>query len=101
LIFSEERRVDEMNKGELVDVVAKDAGISKAVAGKVLNSIIDTVTKALKKGDKVSLVGFGTFSIVNRKARKGRNPQTGKEIEIPAKKVVKFKVGANLAKTVK
>lgn len=101
LIFSEERRVDEMNKGELVDAVAKDAGISKAVAGKVLNSIIDTVTKALKKGDKVSLVGFGTFSIVKRKARKGRNPQTGKEIKIPAKKVVKFKVGANLAKTVK
>ena len=88
-----------MNKGELIDVVAKDAGISRAMAGKVLNSIIDTVTKALKEGDKVSLVGFGTFSIVNRKARKGRNPQTGEEIEIPAKKVVKFKVGANLAKT--
>ncbi len=89
-----------MNKGELIDVVAKDAGISKAMAAKVLNSVIDTVTKALKEGDKVSLVGFGTFSIVNRKARKGRNPQTGEEIEIPAKKVVKFKVGANLAKTV-
>jgi len=90
-----------MNKGELIDAVAKDVGISKAMAEKVLNSIIDTVTKSLKKGNKVSLVGFGTFSIVNRKARKGRNPQTGKEIEIPAKKVVKFKVGANLAKTVK
>jgi len=90
-----------MNKGELTDAVAKDVGISKAMAEKVLNSIIDTVTKSLKKGNKVSLVGFGTFSIVNRKARKGRNPQTGKEIEIPAKKVVKFKVGANLAKTVK
>jgi len=90
-----------MNKGQLIDVIAKDAGISKALARNVLDSTIDTVTKSLKKGDKVTLVGFGTFSVMKRKARTGRNPQTGKPIKIRAKKVAKFKVGANLAKAVK
>lgn len=90
-----------MNKGELIDAVASDVGISKALAGKVLNSVIDTVTKSLKKGDKVALAGFGTFSVMKRKARTGRNPQTGKPIKIPAKKVAKFKVGVKLSKAVK
>ncbi|MEE9504839.1 MAG: HU family DNA-binding protein, partial [Thermodesulfobacteriota bacterium] len=70
-------------------------------AGKALNSVIDGITKALKKGDSVTLVGFGTFSVSKRKARKGRNPQTGKEIKIPARKVAKFKAGSDLKKAVK
>ncbi len=90
-----------MNKGELIDAIAKDADVSKALAGKVLDSFINTVTKSLKKGDKVTLVGFGTFSVMKRKAREGRNPQTGETIKISAKKVAKFKVGAKLAKAVK
>jgi len=90
-----------MNKGELIEAVAKDAGVSKALAGKVLDSVIGAVTKALKKGDRVALAGFGTFSVGKRKARTGRNPQTGKPIKIPAKKVAKFKAGAKLAKVVK
>ncbi|KPJ67616.1 MAG: hypothetical protein AMJ45_03030 [Syntrophobacter sp. DG_60] len=90
-----------MNKGELINAVASDVGISKALAGKVLNSIVDTVTKSLKKGDKVALAGFGTLSVMKRKARTGRNPQTGKPLKIRAKKVAKFKAGANLAKAVK
>ena len=90
-----------MNKGGLIEAVAKDARISKALAGKVLDSCIGAVTKSLKKGDKVALAGFGTFSTVRRKARSGRNPQTGREIRIPAKKVAKFKAGAKLAKAVK
>ncbi len=90
-----------MNKGELIDAVAKDVGISKAMAGKALDSIINAVTKSLKKGDRVALAGFGTFSVVKRKARTGRNPQTGKPIKIPAKKVAKFNVGVRLAKAVK
>ncbi|KPJ63876.1 MAG: hypothetical protein AMJ45_06770 [Syntrophobacter sp. DG_60] len=90
-----------MNKGELIDAIASDVGISKALAGTVLNSVINTLTKSLKKGDKVTLVGFGTFSIMKRKARTGRNPQTGRPIKIRAKKVAKFKAGAKLAKVVK
>ncbi|HIC90748.1 MAG TPA: HU family DNA-binding protein [Syntrophaceae bacterium] len=90
-----------MNKGELIEAVAKDAGVSKALAGNVLDSVIGAVTKALKKGDRVALAGFGTFSVGKRKARTGRNPQTGKPIKIPAKKVAKFKAGAKLAKVVK
>lgn len=90
-----------MNKGELIEAVAKDVGVSKALAGKVLDSCINAVTKALKKGDRVALAGFGTFSVAKRKARTGRNPQTGREIRIPAKKVAKFKAGAKLSKAVK
>ena len=90
-----------MNKGELIEAVAKDAGISKALAGKVLDSAIDAITKSLSKGDRVALVGFGTFSVSARKARSGRNPQTGKEIKIPATKVAKFKAGNKLVQAVK
>ncbi|HIC91986.1 MAG TPA: HU family DNA-binding protein [Syntrophaceae bacterium] len=90
-----------MNKGELIEATAKDAGISKALAGKVLDSIVETITKTLKRGEKVVLAGFGTFSVAKRQARRGRNPQTGNEIRIPAKKVAKFKVGAKLSKAVK
>jgi DNA-binding protein HU-beta len=87
-----------MNKGELIDAVSKDADVSKALVGKVLDSLTAAVTKSLKKGDRVALAGFGTFSLGKRKARTGRNPQTGKPIKIPAKKVAKFKAGAKLAK---
>jgi DNA-binding protein HU-beta len=90
-----------MNKGELIEAVAKDAGISKALAGKVLDSAIDAITRSLSKGDRVALVGFGTFSVSARKARSGRNPQTGKEIRIPATKVAKFKAGNKLVQAVK
>jgi DNA-binding protein HU-beta len=90
-----------MNKGELIEAVAKDAGISKALAGKVLDSTIDAITKGLGKGDRVALVGFGTFSVSTRKARTGRNPRTGKEIMIPATKVARFKAGNKLAQSVK
>jgi len=90
-----------MTKAELVAKMAKDAKISKAAAGKALNGAIDGIAKALKKGDSVTLVGFGTFSVSKRKARKGRNPQTGKEIKIAARKVAKFKAGSELKKMVK
>jgi DNA-binding protein HU-beta len=86
-----------MTKGELIEKMAKDAGISKTAAGAALNSFMDGVTKALKKKDgKVTLVGFGTFSKSRRKARKGRNPQTGERIKIKASKIVKFKPGKTL-----
>ena len=85
-----------MNKGELVDAVAKDAGISKAEAQAAVDSVVDNVTSALKQGSKVTLVGFGTFATSDRSAREGRNPQTGKPIKIPAKKVAKFAPGKAL-----
>ena len=90
-----------MTKAELIDKVAKDAKITKAAAGKAIDSVVDGITKALKKGDRVSLVGFGTFSVSKRKARTGRNPQTGKPIKIAARKVAKFKAGSELKKAVK
>ena len=86
-----------MTKADLVEKMAKDAGISKAAAAKALNSFTTSVTKALKKKNgKITLVGFGTFSKVRRKARKGRNPQTGEAIKIKATNVVKFKAGKAL-----
>ena len=86
-----------MTKAELVEKMAKDAGISKVAAQTALNSFMDCVTKALKKKDgKVTLVGFGTFSKARRKARKGRNPQTGEPIKIKASNVVKFRAGKKL-----
>jgi len=85
-----------MNKAELIEAMAEGAGLSKADAKKALDSFIDTTTGALKKGDRVALVGFGSFSVSKRSARTGRNPQTGKEIKIAAKNVVKFKAGADL-----
>ena len=86
-----------MNKSELVDSMASAAGISKAAAEKSLTGFLDAVTNALSSGDKVTLVGFGTFSVAKRGARTGRNPQTGKSIKIPAKKVAKFKAGSKLS----
>ena len=89
-----------MNKAELVDAIAAEAKISKADAGRAIDGFINATTKALKKGDRVALVGFGSFSVGKRAARTGRNPQTGKAIKIAAKKVAKFKAGAELKKSV-
>jgi DNA-binding protein HU-beta len=86
-----------MTKADLVDVMAKEADITKAAAALALDAYVDAVAKELKKGGRIALVGFGTFSVAKRKAREGRNPQTGKAIKIPAKKVVKFKAGKELA----
>ena len=90
-----------MTKGDLVGAISKEAGITKVAAEKAVTAFTGAVTKSLKKGDAVSLVGFGTFSISRRKARKGRNPQNGKEINIPAAKVPKFKAGKGLKDAVK
>ena len=89
-----------MNKAEMIDAMATDAGISKTEAKGALDSFVKNTTKCLKKGDRLSLIGFGSFSVSRRAARKGRNPQTGQEITIKAKNVVKFKPGSDLAKTV-
>lgn len=89
-----------MNKSDLISQMAADAGITKAQAQSALNSFLDSTEGALKKGGKVILVGFGTFSISKRAARTGRNPQTGKEIKIKAKNVVKFKAGTELSNSV-
>ena len=89
-----------MNKSDLMDGMAADAGITKAAAKKALESFLGNVEKSLKKGNRVSLVGFGSWSVSKRAAREGRNPQTGKTIKIPAKKVVKFKAGSDLANSV-
>ena len=90
-----------MNKQELVDAMAAETKLTKADAKKALDAFVNATSKSLKKGDRVALVGFGSFSIAKRAARKERNPQTGKEIKIAAKKVVKFKPGADLANKVK
>ncbi len=90
-----------MTKIELVDKMAKEAKVTKAAAAKALDSFVDGVKKALKKGEKVTLIGFGTFSVTQRKARKGRNPQTGKEIKIAARKAPKFSAGKALKTAVK
>jgi len=89
-----------MNKSDLIGQMAAEAGITKAQAQTALNSFLDSTQGALKKGEKVILVGFGTFSVSNRAARTGRNPQTGKEIKIAAKNVVKFKAGSDLSSSV-
>ena len=85
-----------MNKGELIEKVAKNSGLNKTDAEKALVSILDAIAKAIATGDKVTLIGFGTFSVSERAAREGRNPQTGETMQIPAKKVVKFKAGSKL-----
>jgi len=85
-----------MNKSELIDAIAADAGISKGAAKAALESFLSNVGNTLKSGGRVSLVGFGSWSVSDRAAREGRNPQTGKTISIAAKKVVKFKAGAEL-----
>ena len=82
-----------MTKAEIIEQMAKDADISKAAAGNALNSFIGSITKSVKKGNKVTLVGFGTFSITKRKARDGRNPRTGETIKIKASKSPKFTAG--------
>jgi DNA-binding protein HU-beta len=90
-----------MTKGELIAIVGKETKISKVSAEKAINAFTNTVMKALKKGDKLALTGFGTFSVAKRRARTGRNPQTGKEIKIPATRVAKFKAGNLLKSAVK
>jgi DNA-binding protein HU-beta len=103
--FGEQQKSDkgdrQMTKAEMIDQIANDAGITKAAAAKVLNSMIDGITKALKKKDgKITLTGFGTFSKSRRKARKGRNPQTGEAIKIKASNTVKFRAGKKLKESV-
>lgn len=89
-----------MNKGDLINKIAEDAKLTKAQAGDALNAVLDSVGAALKDGDKVTLIGFGTFSVSKREARSGRNPQTGETIKIAAKNVVKFKPGKELSDSV-
>ncbi|MFN2458794.1 MAG: HU family DNA-binding protein [Chitinophagaceae bacterium] len=86
-----------MNKGELINKIADEAGITKTQANTALDSFVEAVTKTLKGGGKVTLVGFGTFSVSKRAARNGRNPQTGEVIKIKARKVARFKAGKELA----
>lgn len=85
-----------MNKGDLIDLISAGAGITKVQANQALDSLVEGITGALKKGDRVTLVGFGTFSTSNRKARTGRNPQNGAPIKIAARRVAKFAAGAEL-----
>jgi DNA-binding protein HU-beta len=89
-----------MNKAELIDAIAKESKLSKKDSKTALEAIIKSTQKSLKKGDRISLVGFGSFSVAKRAARVGRNPQTGKPLNIKAKKVVKFKAGSDLASIV-
>lgn len=86
-----------MNKAELINKISDDTGVTKTQANAAIDSFIEAVTKTLKSGGKVTLVGFGTFTISKRKARKGRNPQTGAEISIKARRVARFKAGKELA----
>jgi DNA-binding protein HU-beta len=90
-----------MNKGDLIDKVANDAKLTKTQASAAIDAFLHASMQALKKGDKVTLVGFGTFSVVTRNARKGLNPKTLKPLTIPKRKVVKFKVGKELSNKVK
>jgi DNA-binding protein HU-beta len=89
-----------MNKAELIAQIADEAGITKTQANSALDSFVQAVTKTLKKGDKVTLVGFGTFSVSKRAARNGRNPQTGETIKIKARKVARFKAGKELSERI-
>ena len=89
-----------MNKSELIDAMAAASGLTKADSKKALDAFIEIVGEDLKAGDKLSLIGFGTISVVEKAARTGRNPQSGATISIPAKKVIKFKAGADLTKKI-
>ena len=89
-----------MNKAELIDAIASESGLSKVDAKKALDGFVTATANAMKAGDRISLVGFGSFSVSNRAARTGRNPQTGKEIAIAAKNVIRFKSGAELSANV-
>ncbi len=95
-IQTERIKGNNVNKSELIDAIASGADISKASAGRALDSMVDTITESLRKGDPVALVGFGTFSVKDRAARQGRNPQTGATIQIPAARVPGFKAGKGL-----
>ena len=90
-----------MNRADLVTRIAKDADITRRQAEQALNALVSSVQEALSRGDSVTLVGFGTFSVMSRAARKGRNPQTGREIFIPASKTPKFKAGKSLREVIK
>ena len=90
-----------MNKAQLVEEVSGEVGLTKKETQKVIDAVTETIRDSLSAGEKVSLVGFGTFQLANRKARTGRNPQTGQSIEIPAKKIPKFKPGKDLKERVK
>lgn len=85
-----------MNKTQLIDAIAKDSGLSRADSARAVDSLVNTVQKTLKKGDDVALTGFGKFSVVKRRARTGRNPQTGQPVKIKASKTPKFTPGATL-----
>jgi DNA-binding protein HU-beta len=89
-----------MNKTDLVNEIAKQTGLTKVKSGEALDALVSAISESLKKGDKVTLVGFGTFTTSKRGARKGRNPKTGAVINIPSKRVAKFKAGSELSKTV-
>jgi DNA-binding protein HU-beta len=89
-----------MNKTQLIEAVASDSGLSKADSSRAIESLVDTVTKALKKGDEVSITGFGKFSVVKRAARQGVNPRTGERVKIKASKAPKFSAGATLKQAV-
>ena len=89
-----------MNKGDLINKLAESANLTKAQSTDALNAVLDSISEALKEGDKITLVGFGTFSVSRREARSGRNPQTGETITIAAKNVVKFKPGKELSESV-
>ena len=89
-----------MNKSDLIEAMATNAGVSKAAAGKALDAMMKSITGELMTGGRVSLVGFGSFSVSSRAARDGRNPQTGATIKIPARKVIKFKAGSELKEAV-
>ena len=94
--FHKPRREEKMNKGDLVASIAESNNVSRVVAVRALNTFLARMVNAMKKGDRVTLVGFGSFRVVERAAQKGRNPQTGKSLEIPAHNVVKFKPGRKL-----
>ena len=89
-----------MNKSQLIDAIAAEAGLTKADSKKALDAYVKVISDALKARDKVALVGFGSFSVVERSARTGRNPQTGKEIKIEEKRIVRFKSGSELTDSV-
>ncbi len=89
-----------MKKAELVEAIAKETGLTKADATRALEATFEVITKALKKGERVPVAGFGTFDVSKRKAREGRNPQTGEKVKIPARKAVTFKAGTALKESV-
>lgn len=90
-----------MNKAEIIEQVAQDAGLTKAAAGRAVDSVLDEITRSLKKGNSVSFVGFGTFKVATRKARTARNPQTGEAMKLPKRRVPRFTPGKALKAAVK